>query len=97
MFVVKPQGIYVARPAAGTRSPQTSASVHTPLGDSARLWREALDKINTSQETQRAIQRELLRAGAVLQAWGAAANFKIAADSFVPLLLADGLEALVSR
>ncbi len=79
-----------------TPPPEASASVHTPLSDSVRLWGEALDSINASCETDEPVRRGLLRAGAVLQAWGATANFKIAADNFVLLLVANGLEVLPS-
>ena len=79
-----------------TPPPEASASVHTQPSDSVRLWGEALDNINASCETDEPVRRGILRAGAVLQAWAAAANFKIAADNFVLLLLANGLEALAS-
>lgn len=72
-------------------------SVHKPLRDSAQLWGDALDNINLSCQTADAVGRGLLRAGAVLQVAGAAINFRIAADNFVLLLVANGLEELANQ
>jgi hypothetical protein len=79
-----------------TPPPEAAAAVHTPLRDSVSLFGDALDSINLSCQTEDQIQRGLLRVGAVLQYWGAAVNLRLAAENFVLLLIANGLEALAN-
>lgn len=75
---------------------ETAAAIHQPLSDSIKLWGEALDNLNKSCETAVAVERDLLRVGASLQAGGAILNFHVASDNFWRLLVVYGLEA-VSR
>jgi len=77
--------------------PEAADSVHRPLRESANLAGEALDNINRSCQTANELERGLLRAGAVLQVWGAALNLRIAAENFTLLLIANGLEELAGR
>jgi hypothetical protein len=76
---------------------EAADSVHKPLRDSAELWGQALDNINLSCQTADPVRKGLLRAGAVLQIGGAAVNFRIAADNYILLLIANGLEELAEQ
>ncbi|WP_420629108.1 hypothetical protein [Candidatus Leptofilum sp.] len=73
---------------------ETAAAIHKPLTESLRLWGEALDNLNKSCETAVAVERDLLRVGASLQAGGAILNFHVASDNFWRLLVVYGLEAV---
>ncbi|WP_420640979.1 hypothetical protein [Candidatus Leptofilum sp.] len=73
---------------------ETAVHIHKPLTESLRLWAEALDNLNKSCETAAAVERDLLRVGASLQAGGAILNFHVASDNFWRLLVVYGLEAI---
>lgn len=78
-----------------TPPPEAAESVHKPLVESVRLWGEALDNINLSCQTDDPAAQGLLRLGAVLQLGGSMLNFRIAADNFWRLVVANGLEVIV--
>jgi hypothetical protein len=73
---------------------ETAVAIHKPLTDSLTLWGEALANLNRSCETAVAVERDLLRLGASLQAGGAILNFHVASDNFWRLLMVYGLEAV---
>lgn len=73
---------------------ETAVAIHKPLTESLRLWGEALANLNKSCETAVAVERDLLRVGASLQAGGAILNFHVASDNFWRLLVVYGLEAI---
>jgi hypothetical protein len=74
---------------------EAAAAVHQPLGESARLWADALDAINTSCGSENPIQQGLQRAGALLSLGASILNFGAARERYQALVVAYGIEAVV--